>query len=69
MGGEWTYANLISARAGYQDLFLEDGEGGLRLGGGVAYRVSGFDFQFDYAWADHGSRLGATQRFTLGLGF
>ena len=69
VGGEWTYANLISARAGYQDLFLEDGEGGLRLGGGVAYRVSGFDFQFDYAWADHGSRLGATQRFTLGLGF
>ena len=69
VGGEWTYANLISARAGYQDLFLEDGEGGLRLGGGVAYRVSGFDLQFDYAWADHGSRLGATQRFTLGLGF
>lgn len=69
VGGEWTYANLISARAGYQDLFLEDGEGGLRLGGGVAYRVSGFDLHFDYAWADHGSRLGATQRFTLGLGF
>ena len=69
VGGEWTYANLISARAGYQDLFLKDGEGGLRLGGGVAYRVSGFDLQFDYAWADHGSRLGATQRFTLGLGF
>ncbi len=69
VGGEWTYANLISARAGYQDLFLEDAEGGLRLGGGLAYRVSGFDLRFDYAWADHGSRLGATQRFTLGLGF
>ncbi|WP_420456680.1 PorV/PorQ family protein [Rubrivirga sp.] len=69
VGGEWTYANLISARAGYQDLFLEDGEGGLRVGGGLAYRVSGFDFRFDYAWADHGSRLGSTQRFTLGLGF
>lgn len=69
VGGEWTYANLVSARAGYQDLFLEDGEGGLRLGGGLQYRVSGFDLNFDYAWADHGSRLGATQRFTLGIGF
>ena len=69
VGGEWTYANLISARAGYQDLFQDDAEGGLRLGGGLATRVSGFDLSFDYAWADHGSRLGATQRFTLGLGF
>ncbi|MEM0961062.1 MAG: PorV/PorQ family protein [Bacteroidota bacterium] len=69
VGGEWTYANLISARAGYQDLFLDDAEGGLRLGGGLAYRVSGFDVRFDYAWADHGSRLGVTQRFTLGVGF
>ena len=69
VGGEWTYANLISARAGYQNLFQEDLEGGLRLGGGLQYRVSGFDLGFDYAWADHGSRLGATQRFTLGIGF
>ena len=69
VGGEWTYANLISARAGYQNLFQEDLEGGLRLGGGLQYRVSGFDLSFDYAWADHGSRLGATQRFTLGIGF
>ena len=69
LGGEWTYANLISARAGYQNLFLEDAEGGLRLGGGLQYRVSGFDVSFDYAWADHGSRLGATQRFSLGIGF
>ncbi len=69
VGGEWTYANLISARAGYQNLFQEDLEGGLRLGGGLRYRVSGFDVSFDYAWADHGSRLGDTQRFTLGIGF
>ncbi len=68
-GGEWTYADLVSARAGYQNLFQEDVEGGLRLGGGLQYRVSGFDLSFDYAWADHGSRLGATQRFTLGIGF
>ena len=69
LGGEWTYAGLVSARVGYQDLFEEDAEGGLRVGGGLRYRVSGFDLRFDYAWADHGSRLGDTQRFTLGLGF
>ena len=69
LGGEWTYAGLISARGGYQNLFQEDGEGGLRLGGGLQYRVSGFDVRFDYAWADHGSRLGDSQRFTLGIGF
>ena len=69
VGGEWTYADLVSARAGYQNLFLDDAEGGLRVGGGLQYRVSGFDLSFDYAWADHGSRLGAAQRFTLGLGF
>lgn len=69
VGGEWTYADLISARAGYEELFKEDAEGGLRVGGGLQYRVSGFDLSFDYAWADHGSRLGDTQRFTLGIGF
>lgn len=69
VGGEWTYADLVFARAGYQNLFMEDAEGGLRVGGGLQYRVSGFDLSFDYAWADHGSRLGATQRFTLGVGF
>ncbi|MEM1115689.1 MAG: PorV/PorQ family protein [Bacteroidota bacterium] len=69
LGGEWTYANLISARAGYQNLFLDDAEGGLRLGGGLATRVSGFDLNFDYAWSDHGDRLGTAQRFTLGVGF
>lgn len=69
VGGEWSYADLVFARAGYQDLFLEDGEGGLRVGGGLKLRASGFDVRFDYAWADHGSRLGSTQRFTLGVGF
>ena len=69
LGGEWTYANLVSARAGYQNLFLEDGEGGLTLGGGLHTSVNGFDVHVDYAWADFGSRLGATQRFSVGLGF
>ena len=68
VGGEWSFRDILFARGGYQNLFLEESEGGLTFGGGLRYDVSGFDFRFDYAWADHG-RLGAAQRFSLGLGF
>lgn len=69
VGGEWSYANLVFARAGYQRLGADSAEeGGLTLGGGLRYRVAGFGLHFDYAWAGHGM-LGSTQRFTLGLGF
>ena len=67
-GAEWAYADLLFLRGGYQNLFLEDAEGGLTLGGGLRYQLSGFGLGFDYAWADHGL-LGSTQRFTLGFGF
>jgi hypothetical protein len=67
-GAEWGYADLLFLRGGYQNLFLEDAEGGLTLGGGLRYQLSGFDLGFDYAWGDHG-RLGSAQRFTLGFGF
>lgn len=67
-GAEWAFRELLFLRGGYQNLFLEDAEGGLTLGGGLQYLLSGFDLGFDYAWADHG-RLGSTQRFTLSFGF
>ena len=69
VGAEWSYADLIALRTGYQNLFLEDGEGGLSFGGGLRYRLSGYDLRFDYAWTDFGDRLGAVQRFSLGFGF
>lgn len=69
LGAEWTYADLISARVGYQDLFLEDAEGGLTAGAGINYALGDLGFRFDYAWGDHGDLLGTTQRFTLGLSF
>jgi hypothetical protein len=47
---------------------MEDSVVGLTLGGGLQYRLSGFDLGFDYAWADYGL-LGSTQRFTLSFGF
>ncbi len=68
MGAEWMFKNLFALRAGYQNLFQQDSEVGLTLGAGLAYDVGGYDFLFDYAWADYG-RLQNTQRLTLGVSF
>jgi hypothetical protein len=68
LGMEWTLLNLISLRAGYQHLFLDDSEVGLTLGTGLRYRVSGMGLRFDYAWNEYGL-LGDAQRFSLGLAF
>jgi hypothetical protein len=65
-GIEWSYRETLALRTGYQNLFLEDAEGGLRLGAGLQHTVSGYRLQADYAWADHG-RLGDTHRLTIGL--
>lgn len=67
-GAEWRFRNMIFLRSGYQKLFEEDSEVGLTLGFGLQYELFDYDLRFDYAWADHG-RLGASQRFTLGLAF
>ncbi|MEM1126131.1 MAG: PorV/PorQ family protein [Bacteroidota bacterium] len=69
LGGEWAFRDLVMVRAGYQNLFLEDQEGGLTFGGGLQYAVSGLGFSFDYAWNDFGTGLGNTQRFTFGFAF
>lgn len=68
LGGEWTYADLVSARAGYQNLFLEDGEEGLTLGGGLKARISGFQVRADYSWGEHAT-IGDMQRLSIGLDF
>jgi hypothetical protein len=67
-GAEWNFRNSIFLRSGYQKLFELDSEVGLTLGFGLHYEFFDYDVRFDYAWADHG-RLGASQRFTLGLAF
>lgn len=65
-GLEWSYRESVALRMGYQNLFLEDAEGGLRFGAGLQHTLSGYRLQADYAWADHG-RLGDTHRLTVGL--
>ena len=68
VGGEWRWRELLSVRAGYQNLFQDELEGGLTLGAGLAYRAAGLGVRFDYAWNDFG-RIGDAQRFTLGVSF
>lgn len=67
-GGEYSFMDLLFLRAGYQNLYQEDSETGLTLGGGLQYAVSGIGFKFDYAWAEF-NRIGDVQRFTFGLTF
>lgn len=69
LGAEWAFRELLMLRVGYQNLFLEDLEGGLTFGGGLQYDLSGFGLSFDYAWNDFGEQLGNTQRFTFGFKF
>ena len=68
LGGEWTWAETLSLRLGYQELFLEDSDMGLTAGVGLDTTVGASRFRFDYAWADH-ARLDETHRFTVVLVF
>ncbi len=68
LGGEWLWRETLAVRAGYQNLFQDELEGGLTLGGGLAYKTGDLGVRFDYAWNSFG-RLGDTQRFTLGVSF
>lgn len=68
VGGEWLLFENVALRGGYRNSFLQDAEGGLVLGAGLRFRLSGYTLHFDYAWADYGI-LKQTQRFSLGFGF
>ncbi len=67
-GLDVTYRDLVSLRAGYQNLFRTDSEEGLTAGVGIRRRLPGIDYRVDYAWADFG-RLEGIHRFTLALSF
>ncbi len=61
-GIEYGLLNKYFLRAGYRQLFLEDGEGGLTFGGGIKL----FNIQLDYAYCDRG-RLSFVQYFSIGV--
>ncbi|MDZ7260894.1 MAG: PorV/PorQ family protein [candidate division KSB1 bacterium] len=69
IGGEYAFREMLFFRAGYQDLFLKEGEQSFTLGAGLANRLVGtVNVQFDYAYTDFG-RLENTQRFSLTISF
>ncbi|MEW5798088.1 MAG: PorV/PorQ family protein [Bacteroidota bacterium] len=68
IGVEYMFERFLFLRAGYQNMFLQDSEVGLTLGAGIEYEMSGYVFNFDYGWADHG-RLKEAHRVTVGLSF
>lgn len=69
LGGEYQYKELFAFRAGWQNLFQEDAEGGLTVGAGLSGDMNNsFGYRFDYAYADMG-RLEGAHRLTLGLEF
>jgi long-subunit fatty acid transport protein len=69
VGGEYSFSNLISLRAGYKTLFLKDSEEGLSLGAGLQSKLVGSSrFSFDYAYGDFGI-LNNIQEFSLTIYF
>ena len=53
-GLEVALKELISLRAGYRTLFMDDSEQGLTLGFGLRHDTVAQNFRIDYAWADYG---------------
>jgi hypothetical protein len=69
-GGEFTFMDFIALRGGYQNLFLQDSEGGLSLGIGLNSKMlfSEAYVNFDYAYRDFG-RLKNVHYFSVGVKF
>lgn len=69
VGMEYTAFNMISLRAGYKSLFLDNTEEGLTLGFGVKYDFTpSLGLVVDYAYQDFGI-LKNIQQFSLGIIF
>ena len=68
-GIEYAFRRLIAFRAGYRNLFEEDGEQGLTFGAGLNVRLDrSLRIRFDYAYADFG-RLEETHWLSVDLAF
>lgn len=58
LGSEFAYDEMFMVRLGYRQLFLDNLEGGLTVGGGLKYRISdGLGITINYAYADYGRLL------------
>lgn len=68
VGAEWRYGEVLKLRGGYDRLFQDESTRNVTLGGGIGWRRGTSRLTADYAWNPH-ARLGAIQRFTVGLVF
>jgi hypothetical protein len=70
LGTEVALGETFYVRAGYAQLFREESEEGLTVGGGIHYRIYGSSMllKLDYAYAEFGL-LDYVQRFSVGLTF
>ena len=68
LGGEYTFSQMFSLRAGYQNLFETDATVSLTAGAGFVFELSGIDARLDYAWTKY-DILGSVQRMTVGFSF
>lgn len=69
IGGEYVFNEILSLRAGYRTLFLDDSEEGLTLGAGIKYSLfNETTLQFDYSYGDFGL-LDNVQEFSLSIYF
>ncbi len=64
-GGEYTFSEVLSFRAGYR---LNYDEGNLSLGVGLHHKFSGLDVRFDYAFVSY-TYLESPHRFSLSVEF
>jgi len=71
VGTEYAYRECLFIRGGYHSLFLEESEGGLSLGVGVASNLvfsSSTVVKLDYGYRDMG-RIGGVNAISLGVVF
>jgi len=68
LGGEYTFYDMFSLRAGYKELFAKDSEQGLSFGGGIRYKLIGEStINLDYSYLDFGV-LNAVHMFSVSVG-
>ena len=69
VGGEYVFSEVLSLRAGYRALFLEENEEGLTFGGGLKHKLFGeTTLHLDYSYGDFGL-LDKVQEFALTIYF
>lgn len=65
VGGEYTFMDVVSLRAGYS---TPSDELGLSMGAGLQYGFNGLDVQADYSYTD-GGVFSSVNRIGIGVGF